>query len=95
MGWDRSAPSHPKYRTPEHRRYRRRLEQEMRTQGYLVCAQPECVMPTRVINQGEAWHAGHDDTGSHYIGAVHARCNTRDGAKRARARQDAPSRWNL
>jgi hypothetical protein len=100
MTWDHTKPPNPKYRTPEHRAERRRLETLMRMQGYLVCAQPTCLADTRTITPDQPWHAGHDDTGHHYIGPVHSTCNTTDGARRARARQlgtppPGPKRWTL
>jgi hypothetical protein len=95
MPWDRSTPSDPKYRSREHRAERKRLEQEMQRVGYLTCAQPVCVMPTRIIRPGEPWHVGHDDTGTAYIGPVQERCNVHDAAVRARARRDRPRRWEF
>ena len=95
MPWVRGQPSNPKYRTKAHRMERAKYVQQMERTGYLVCAQPMCVMPTRIIQAGQAWHLGHDDTGTQYIGPTHAYCNVRDGAKRARSRQDRPQRWPL
>lgn len=86
MPWDNHRPANAKYQTREHRRQRKLLEQQMQRLGYLTCAQPECVMPTRHITKGEEWHTGHDDTGTRYIGAVHPRCNLRDAALRANDR---------
>lgn len=88
----------PKYRSRAHRTERRRLERQMERDGYLICAQPECLEPSRLIEQGQPWHAGHNDEGTGYIGPVHAHCNVVDGAKRARARQqtrNSPGRWEL
>jgi hypothetical protein len=53
----------------------------LKRDGYLLCHQPECVMPTRTILAGEVWHLGHDPSGLHYIGPTHPRCNLRDAAQ--------------
>lgn len=97
MSWKR-GPTNPKYRTPEHKAERKRLEREMQVRGYLWCAQDVCVMPSRAIKPHERWHVAHDHTGTTYLGAAHAKCNVRDGAVRARARQlgtDTPRGWVL
>jgi len=98
MSWKRSRPNGgktaQKYRDPEHVRTRRRYEQQLAIYGSLTCAQPVCVMPSRIILPGMRWCGGHDDTGTAYIGPVHERCNVKDAAKRARARQSTTRlRW--
>ena len=96
MPWDPNRRSHPKYRTPEHRRERARWVRQMEHDGYLVCQQPVCLSPTRIIKPGDRWHLGHDDSGTVYIGPVCARCNVVDGAKRGNRRSrgvDVPRRW--
>ena len=95
MPWDRSQPVDPKYRSKAHRAERAKYVRQMEREGYLICQQPVCLNPSRVILPGDRWHLGHDDSGTQYIGPVCARCNVVDGAKRARARQDnpKPSRW--
>jgi transcription initiation factor TFIIIB Brf1 subunit/transcription initiation factor TFIIB len=95
MPWDRSAPADPKYRSKAHRDERAKYVRQMQRDGYLVCAQPVCVMGDRTIHQGERWCAGHDDTGTRYIGPVHHRCNERDAAVRANARSHTATRWKL
>ena len=59
----------------------------MERDGQLWCAQPECIMSSRLILPHMPFAAGHNDAGTDYIGPVHRDCNNRDGAKRARARQ--------
>jgi hypothetical protein len=99
MAWDRTAPTHPKYRTPEHRRERARWATVLKRDGVVTCAQPICVMPTRDITTTDEWHLGHNDEGTHYIGPVHAACNVKDAARRASARShgtsSTPRRWEL
>lgn len=96
MPWDRSAPTDPKYRSKAHRDERAKYVRQMERDGYLVCAQPVCVMPTRIIHAGEPWHLGHDDTGTVFIGPVCARCNRVDGAKRGNARsRGLVRRWEF
>ena len=96
MPWDRRQPTDPKYRTAEHRRERARWVREMQTQGYLLCQQPVCVEPSRVITPNTRWHAGHADDGVNYIGPVHATCNRQDGAKRGNERsRGVDRRWKL
>lgn len=96
MPWDRGTPSNPKYKTREHRAERAKWATLMHTQGHLACAQPVCVMTTRTINNGEPWHVGHDETGTAYIGPVHAACNIKDAAVRANRRsRGIVRRWPL
>jgi hypothetical protein len=102
MPWDRSAPTNPKYHTAEHRNLRARWVRAINAGEYVECTATECVMATRRITNpnGRArggLHLGHEDDGVTYRGPQHNACNVKDGAKRARARQDAPQprRWVL
>ena len=93
MAWDSSrGPTDPKYRSREHKAYRAGLVKQLNRDGYLICTATVCVMPTREITNPngrarDGLHAGHDDTGTRYVGPQHAACNVRDGAKRGRERQ--------
>jgi hypothetical protein len=87
--------SAPKYRTAEHRRYREGLVSQLRRDGYLTCTAEVCVLPTRSITNPngrarDGLHAGHDDSGTRYAGPQHNACNVKDGARRARAKQEEP-----
>ena len=98
MPWDKSRPLrgkvNPKYRSKEHRDARAAMKAQLERDGSAQCAQPVCVMRSRLILPGMAWCAGHDDSGTQYIGLVHTRCNTTDAARRARARQNVTTlRW--
>lgn len=98
MPWQTTRPrgsrTAAKYRTPEHRAQRAAYEAQLARDGYLVCAQPVCLHRDRTILPGMRWCAGHNDTGTAYLGPVHFRCNVTDGAKRGRARQGASRlRW--
>lgn len=104
MGWDRKAPTNPKYRTAEHRDYRASLVRQLKRDGYLMCTATVCVMPSRMITNPngrarDGLHAGHHDDGVTYRGPEHRACNIHDAAKRARARQGrrapASRRWIL
>ena len=101
MAWDRRGDPDPKYRTPGHIAYRKRLVAQLKRDGALTCTARHCVMPTRAITNpnGQApagLTAGHADNGVDYDGPQHRACNLRDGAVRARARQDEPlRRWVL
>lgn len=104
MSWSRRPRgTQDKYRSREHRNERARLIAELARVGSTQCAQPECVMPSRLILPGDPVALGHDATGRWYIGLVHKRCNDRDGAKRGnrrsrrlRANRDpAGGRWAL
>ena len=93
MPWDRSSGTNPKYRTPEHRRYRAGLVAQLKRDGYLTCTADECLFDTRDITNPngrdqDGLHAGHEDDGVNYRGPQHNQCNVRDGAVRARAKQD-------
>jgi hypothetical protein len=92
VNW-KSDAGNPKYKTREHRQERAKWVLLMATQGYLICAQPTCLMPDRTIESGDRWHLGHDETGQNYIGPTHVTCNVVDGAKRGRARQMQAKRW--
>lgn len=82
MSWDNRRPADAKYRTKEHRAEREKWKRYLAKHGAVECAQPECVMSSRTITASEVWHLGHDESGTRYIGPVHATCNTRDGAIR-------------
>jgi hypothetical protein len=92
MPWSRSRPGgnkvNPKYTSKEHRETRAAMKAQLERDGSAQCAQPVCVMRSRLILPGMRWCAGHNDAGTEYIGLVHTRCNQRDGALRARARQN-------
>lgn len=74
--------SDPKYHTPEHRRERAKYARQLKRDGSLTCKQPICVEGSRQILSGTKWAVGHDDTGRHYIGPVHATCNLEDARTR-------------
>ena len=94
MPWSRSGPVNPKYRSKEHRDARAAMKRQLERDGHAYCAQPICVMRSRLITPSMRWCAGHNDAGTDYIGPVHQQCNVRDGARRARARQNATTlRW--
>jgi hypothetical protein len=100
MPWDRSQPTDPKYRTREHKQYRTHLLALLKQHGYLTCTANTCHLPTRTITNPNGSHndgltAGHADNGVDYDGPQHRTCNTKDGAKRARARQNRPMTWDL
>jgi hypothetical protein len=95
MTWDRTGGTDPKYRTPEHIAYRKRLVAQLKRDGYLICTAKVCAFPTRRITETngrrrDGLHAGHEDDGVTYAGPQHAACNVKDGARRARAKQDQP-----
>ena len=95
MPWDRSAGTNPKYRTREHIVYRKRLVAQLKRDGYLICTATVCVMPSRTITNPngrapDGLNAGHADNGVDYDGPQHRACNVKDGARRARAKQDQP-----
>jgi hypothetical protein len=51
-----------------------------------------CCLCGDPIEPGSKWHLDHTPDRSGYRGPAHAACNMRDGARRGRARQDAPGR---
>jgi hypothetical protein len=98
MPWSTTRPgTQAKYRTARHRAERAKWVRQMERVGFLICAQPECVMYDRIIERFDAWHVGHDASGTAYIGPVHPTCNVRDAALRANARSKVRrvSRWSL
>lgn len=93
MAWDRTKGTDPKYRSPEHIAYTKQLKAQLQRDGSLTCTAKTCVMPTRSITnpngrQPDGLTAGHADNGVDYDGPQHRQCNVKDGARRARARQD-------
>ena len=101
MAFAKRSGSAPKYRTPQHRRYREGLVAQLKREGYLLCTAKTCVMPSREITNlngraRDGLHAGHNDAGTEYDGPQHNACNVKDGARRARARQNVKTtrlRW--
>lgn len=101
MAWSRSNGTDPKYRTPQHRRYREALVAQLKRDGFLTCTAKVCVFPTREITNPngrarDGLHAGHNDAGTQYDGPQHNACNVKDGARRGRARQSTETvrrRW--
>lgn len=60
------------------------------------CVEPVCLMPSRWIQPGTAWHLAHDTSGTIWIGVSHARCNSSEGARRGnRSRVPTSGRWVL
>jgi hypothetical protein len=98
MGWDRSAPTDPKYRSREHRELRGHYARRLKAGEVLECTATPCVMPTKAItnpngNDADGLHLGHSDDGVTYAGPQHRACNVKDGARRGRARQDEGADW--
>lgn len=96
MAFPKRSGTDPKYQTREHRDYRARLLTQLRQDGYLICTAKVCALPTRHITEPngrkrDGLHAGHNDEGTNYDGPQHNVCNVKDGARRARARQDQPA----
>jgi hypothetical protein len=77
--------------TPEYRRIRDALKR-MNQQTDMVCAQPICVMPNRVIHRGDPFDTAHDDAGLAVIGPAHPRCNRHEAGKK-RHRPTQPNNW--
>lgn len=93
MPWSTARPGgagyvNPKYRTPEHRA---KVAQYKRQQA---AGKAHCWRCGRWLPPGAPLHAGHDDTGTTYMGPECPPCNRSDAARRARARQNtSPLRW--
>ena len=93
MPWDRTAGVNPKYRSREHIAYTKQLKADLKRLGFLDCTARVCVMPSRTIvnpngREPDGLTAGHADNGVDYDGPQHSLCNAKDGARRARAKQD-------
>jgi hypothetical protein len=78
----------------EHQKIRRQWAKIIEAEG-TDCHALVCVMPTREIGPGDAWHLGHTADRGGYTGPEHPKCNTRDGAKRATAARLANQRARL
>ena len=93
MPWNRAGGTNPKYRTKQHRDARAALVQQLKRDGYLICTATVCVLPSREITEpngrrADGLHLGHEDDGVRLAGPQHNACNVKDGARRARARQE-------
>lgn len=84
--------SDPRYRYA-HQQERKRWAPVVEA-GQAQCAEPVCVMPSRWIPPGSAWHLSHDVTGTWWIGPSHARCNQAENARRNNPKR-ARRRWKL
>lgn len=77
-----------KYRTPEHRAERKRINAAQARGQWLTCVQGwhgssgGCLMATRDIAPSDEAHVAHDDSGTVVIGPAHALCNVTDGGQR-------------
>jgi hypothetical protein len=49
-------------------------------QGEARCAEPICLMPSRVIQPGPDWDLAHDRVNGGYLGPAHPKCNRTEGA---------------
>lgn len=91
MPWARSRPGgrgyvNPKYRTPEHRAKVKEYK-TLQAAGHAYCWR--C---GRHLPPGVTLHAGHDTTGTHYMGPECPPCNRSDAGRRARAKQQGFTR---
>lgn len=99
MAWSRVGGTDPKYRSKEHRDLREHYARRLRAGEVLMCTADECVMPSREMTnpngrERDGLHLGHEADGVTYRGPQHNACNIKDGAVRARARQDTTSiKW--
>jgi hypothetical protein len=50
-----------------------------------------CWRCRRPIRADEPWHLGHDDSGTRWMGAEHARCNLSDAGRKRAAQLYGPS----
>lgn len=108
MGWDRSGPTNPKYRTRQHRELRAHWARKIKAGDHVECTATVCLMPSRQITNPngrarDGLHLGHNDDGTTYAGPQHNACNVTDGARRGNARSkktrpghdDNARRWAL
>ena len=83
MAFARDGQANPIYGTPQHRRARSALIAAWQP------GDPCCLCGHPMWGPTSALHADHQPGTTDYRGLAHAHCNTRDGAKRGRARQEA------
>ena len=57
--------------------------------GMVSCHAGVCLMASRWIPPGSAWHLGHTPDRSGWTGPEHERCNEADGARRGNRRRAA------
>jgi hypothetical protein len=86
MPWHNHRPRAKRYGT-HHQTERARHMAALRAAGAGLCAEPHCVMRSRVITPDMDLHLSHDPTGTVVLGLSHARCNRHEAAVRARALQ--------
>ena len=100
MPWSNSRPRSRRYGA-EHRAARAEHMTALRHAGEGTCAEPVCLYRSRTITPDMRLHLSHDPTGRIVLGLSHARCNTTEASKRARALQattsttpqQSPLRW--
>jgi hypothetical protein len=65
---------------------------QLKRDGQGRCAEPVCVMRSRVILPSMDLHLSHNDAGTQFIGLSHSTCNIKAAAKKARRLQNKPAR---
>lgn len=75
-------PRKAKYRTPEYRAERKRIDAAQARGEWLTCVEDPCLMPTRDIAPDDLAHVAHDPAGIEVLGPAHEHCNTSEGATR-------------
>lgn len=98
MAWSKSRPRggqvNPKYRTKEHRDAVAAHRAALERAGSGLCAEIVCRYPSRLITPDMQLHLCHDRRTGAVLGLGHAKCNTSEAARHARARQNVTSlRW--
>jgi hypothetical protein len=88
MPWANNRPRQRKY-DAAHNRARAQHMARLRAVGMAYCAEPHCVMDSRIITPDMDLHLSHDPTGTRILGLSHAACNRAEAAKRARKYQDS------
>lgn len=93
MPWSNTSRRSNRYGR-DHRAERARHIAALKRAGAGLCAEPRCLMKTRIITPAMDLHLSHDPTGTRVIGLSHAICNVTEAARRARARQGRHSGRN-
>jgi hypothetical protein len=86
MPWSNARPRAKRYGR-EHQTLREAHMAALRLAGSGRCAEPVCVMRSRLITPDMDLHLSHDPTGTVVLGLSHSTCNKHEAAVRARRKQ--------
>jgi hypothetical protein len=91
MAWSNRGPRAAKYGR-DHQAQRAAAMAALKAAGAGLCAEPICVMRSRIITPDMQLHLSHAPDGITVLGLSHRRCNTREAAVRGNRLRYHPER---